>query len=102
MGISGTEKAFCDNIESNINLTIPWYLMASYAYYVEDNPILSDSMFDKLAKKILKEWDKIEHYHKEYLSKDMLEAGTFIGKYPSRVQGAVESVRKINTRRSVR
>ena len=29
-----------DVIDSNINMTVPWYLMAAYAYYVEDDPIL--------------------------------------------------------------
>ena len=28
--------------DKNINLMVPWYLMAAYAYYKEDDPILSD------------------------------------------------------------
>jgi hypothetical protein len=32
--------------------------------------------------------------HKEYLSIDMLEAGTFIGEYPTRIKGALQSVRQ--------
>lgn len=84
-----------DSIDHNHNLMVPWYLMASYAYYEQDAPILSDSMFDKLAQKILKNWEKIEHLHKEYLNVEMLKAGTYIGEYPSRVEGGLESLRRI-------
>ena len=83
-------------IDSNLNMAIPWYLMAAYAYYEEDDPILSDSYFDKLSVKILSNWDNIEHIHKDFVSKDTLEAGTFLGKYPSRVSGAVKQLRGIN------
>jgi len=81
-------------ITSNINMTVPYYLMASYAYYKEDDPIFSDDYYDLLAKKILKNWDDIEHYHKHLLSKDILEAGSFLGKYPTIVIDSLESLRK--------
>ena len=89
----GIEKACMDTCDDSINMYIPWYMMAAYAYYVEDDPILSDTMFDKMAKRMLELWDEIEHPHKKYLSEDMLKAGTFIGEYPSRVKGALDSVR---------
>lgn len=82
-----------DTCDDSINMYVPWYMMAAYAYYVEDDPILSDTMFDKMAKRMLELWDQIEHPHKKYLSEDMLKAGTFIGEYPSRVKGALDSVR---------
>ena len=87
------EKMFMDTIDKNSNMLIPWYLMAAYAYYVEDEPILEDVMFDRLAKKLLKVFDEVEHVHKELLTKDMLEAGTYLGEYPSLVQGAVRDIR---------
>ena len=77
----------------NINMMVPYYLMASYAYYVEDNPILSDAFFDNMSKVMLEDWMNIHHFHKDYLSIDTLTAGTFIGDYPSRVQGGLESLR---------
>ena len=40
--------------------------MAAYAYYVEDRPILSDSIYDRLAKKMLEYWDIIDHFHKDH------------------------------------
>lgn len=89
----GIEKACMDTCDDSINMYVPWYMMAAYAYYVEDDPILSDTMFDKMAKRMLELWDEIEHPHKKYLSEDMLKAGTFIGEYPSRIKGALDSVR---------
>lgn len=89
----GIDKAYTDVCDDNPNMLVPWYLMAAYAYYVEDDPILSDSRFDQMAKRILEHWDEIDHLHKDKLTKDDLKAGTFLGEYPSRVKGAVESVR---------
>ena len=92
------DKQCSDLIDNSINMTVPWYLMAAYAYYVEDEPLLSDSFFDRLAKKMLSEWDNIEHMHKHHISKDDLTAGTFLGEYPSRVEGAVKELRGIYVR----
>jgi hypothetical protein len=84
-----------DTIDANLQMMVPWYLMAAYAYYEEDNPILSDSMFDKLAKKMLEHWDEITHQHKGCITKEDLTAGSFLGKYPSRVQGGLKSLREV-------
>ena len=74
-------------------MCVPWYIMAAYAYYVDDKPLLEDYTFDRLAVKILNHWDEIEHFHKHFLSKEMLEGGTYLGEYPSRIQGAVAQLR---------
>lgn len=87
------DKECLDIIDNNPNMMVPWYLMAAYAYYVEDEPILSDSIFDRLSKKMLKEWENIEHMHKEFISEGDLKAGTFLGEYPTRIQGAVKHLR---------
>lgn len=81
-------------IKKNKNMMVPYYIMASYAYYVDDDPIFSDSYYDELAKRILKHWDEINHYHKYILSKDALEAGSFLGDYPSIIEGALKSLRQ--------
>jgi len=94
MDKKGIEKACIEICDDSINMNVPWYIMAAYAYYVDDDPILEDSTFDRLAKKILKEWDEITHRHKEYLNKDMLEAGTYMGDYPPQIEGALKSVRE--------
>jgi NAD-dependent DNA ligase len=78
----------------NINMMVPWYLMAAYAYYVEDDPIFTDSFFDNLAKTMLAVWDDIEHRHKHLISVGDLEGGTYLGEYPSIVAGAVEALKK--------
>ena len=70
--------------------------MCSYAYYVEDKPLISDGEFDELAKWLLENYDNVEHMHKDLVTKGDLEAGTFLGKYPNMVKGAVRSYRKIN------
>jgi hypothetical protein len=75
-------------------MTVPWYLMAAYAYYVDDDPILSDYVYDHMIKKMVKEWDRIEHIHKHFIELDALRAGTFLGEYPSKVPGAVKELRK--------
>lgn len=87
------DKECLDIIDNNPNMMVPWYLMAAYAYYVEDEPILSDSIFDRLSKKMLKEWENIEHMHKEFISEGDLKAGTFLGEYPTRIEGAVKHLR---------
>jgi hypothetical protein len=90
------DKTCIDIVDSNINMAVPWYIMAAYAYYVEDDPILSDSRFDRLAKTMLQNWDKIEHMHKHLISESDLKAGTYLGEYPSRVDGAVKQIREIH------
>ena len=87
------EKACTDICDDSINMYIPWYLLAAYAYYEEDSPIISDRLFDLIAKRILENWDQIEHVHKSYITKDMLQAGTYIGEYPTRIKGALDDVR---------
>jgi hypothetical protein len=84
-------------IKNNINMSVPYYLMASYAYYVEDDPIFSDAFYDELAKTILAEWNNITHWHRDVINKDALGAGSFLGEYPSIVEGALKSLREQST-----
>lgn len=87
-------KMCVDLVDTNMNLSVPWYLMASYAYYVMDDPIMTDGAYDRLARKMLEHWDSIEHEHKHYISVDMLKGGTYIGEYPSKVEGAVKTLKE--------
>lgn len=84
----------------NVNMMIPWYLMASYAYYKEDKPIFSDGFFDNMAKTMLECWDDIEHFHKDLLTKEDLVAGSYLGKYPERTKGGLRSLREETRSRS--
>ena len=58
------------------NSLVPWYLMASYLYYLKDISLLQDHEYDLVCKEILERWDNIDHSHKELISKDDLRAGT--------------------------
>ncbi len=70
---------------------ISMYLMAAYAYYKDDDPILADFQFDDLANYLLENIDDLpEHPHKHMLTKDMLRAGTYLGDYPGIVRGALD------------
>ena len=52
------------------------WLMASYAYYIEDVSLLADTQYDADAKLLLKYWDDFEHVHKHLVTRGDLEAGT--------------------------
>jgi hypothetical protein len=74
---------------------VPYYLMSSFLYY-ESHPQwespLTDTDYDDLCKRVLTEWDDIEHPHKHLIDYFALSAGTgFYLKqddYPQIVQGA--------------
>lgn len=82
-------------VGSNPNMAIPWYLMASYAYYELDRPILSDAAFDKLGKAMLKMWDSLEHKHKHLITEDDLKAGSLMTReFPETTVGAAKRLIK--------
>lgn len=66
------------------------FLMASYLYYRYDTSVIPDSDFDSICKRLLEEWDQIEHPHKHLISRGDLEAGSgfALKDYPAMVQGA--------------
>lgn len=69
------------------------YLMAAHAYYVEDDPVMTDHEFDTLAKELLEDYD-IASKHPHCPSKDDLRAGTYLGEYPSIVPLATRQYRQ--------
>ena len=71
-----------------MNNPIAKYLMCSYAYYKLDTNLISDHEFDQLGKDILANYDNIEHMHKHLVTKEMLNAGTYLGDYPTMVRSA--------------
>jgi len=68
------------------------YMMASYAYYMVDDPIMTDGEFDELAKKLLDNYDQYSS-HPHCPTRDDLRAGTYLGDYPQIVIGALEQYR---------
>ena len=88
------DKKCKEIIESKPNMMIPWYLMASHAYYTQDDPILSDGLYDELAQRMLSSWDNLKHIHKHIITKEDLCAGTLLTrKLPNRIEHAVKALR---------
>lgn len=79
--------------DENPNMLVPFYLMASYAYYVLDRPILDDGDYDQLCQRLDDQWDEIEHRDKAWIARDDLAAGTRLSTlYPSMAKGAASSL----------
>ena len=79
----------------NPNMLIPFYLMAAYAYYHLDDPILTDSVYDQVCKDIAKYWDEIDHYHKHLVNLEDMEAGTCLlaeEDFPAIIKGAIQNM----------
>ena len=67
----------------NINMMVPYYLMASYAYYKQDDPIFSDGFFDSMGKTMLACWDDIEHNQQLFLASKSQRLNTLFTKLQS-------------------
>jgi NAD-dependent DNA ligase len=64
--------------------------MAAYAYHVDHDPIISDSQYDRMIKRMLDHWSEIEHKHKELISiKDH-----HVETYPFMIKTAVKDMRR--------
>ena len=77
------------------NVMVPWYVLASYAYYHLDQPVISDMAFDRLARRLLIDWKQTEHQHKHLISEDALRAGTMLlseDEYPSVAKDAAKAL----------
>jgi hypothetical protein len=59
-------------ISSCVNL----YLILSYAYYIQLSSLVDDSVYDALAKRLLSEYNSINHIHKYLIDEASLKAGT--------------------------
>ena len=88
------DKYVLELVREKVRLAAPWYIMCAYAYYKQDDPIVSDETFDKLAIILTKAWDQIDHPNKGWITLDMVKAGTFLGDYPEWIESNLEIVRK--------
>ena len=74
---------------TNPNMLVPYYLMYSYAYYIEGESLVEDVEFDQMCQDLLEKWDIITHWHKNLIELDSLRAGTgYALQYPNRVKYA--------------
>ena len=77
--------------QNNPNMLVPYYQMYSYAYYKENESLISDTEYDNICKQIIEKWDNITHWHKSLLTLDALKAGTgYDIEYPNRVISAAK------------
>ncbi len=81
--------------KANPNLLVPHWLIASFMYYVEDNPILADATFDAIVRDLGDQWDMVEHRHKHLIDRGMLKSGFYLQPedYPGIVKGAASALR---------
>ena len=79
-------------------MLVPYYLMFSYAYYKENESLITDSEYDQICRDLITNWNDITHWHKPLLDLESLKAGTVYDiKYPNRVVTAALSLIKENT-----
>jgi len=94
IGQDGYFDARCEAcIARSPSMLVPWYLMASLAYYWWDTSLLSDGLFDKLCQDLAFAiaMDELEHMHLSLIDPDELGAGTCSlaeEDFPSMVHGA--------------
>ncbi len=82
-------------VKENVNMAVPWYLMAGYAYEVLNTPILSDGCWDWLCDVLYERHAEIMHIHKHLVSLDDLQTGTasgFVAYLPEMVKNSCHSL----------
>jgi len=91
-------RLFDDHVHAEVTRTpaaaISWYLIASYAYYEMDCPVLTDALFDRVAGFILNNYDRLTHQHKALLDLETLKCTTFLGTYPTIVINTYHQIRR--------
>lgn len=76
------------------NLLVSWFMIAGYAYYRVGGPamVMEDPTFDRLVQRLREKYDEADHYHKELITEDHLNAGTgYDIEYPTIVKHAYAS-----------
>jgi hypothetical protein len=59
-------------VNTNPNMLVPWYLMASHAYHWLGRMIISDALYDEICQRLDAQWDAITHWHKIYIDRSAL------------------------------
>lgn len=76
-------------------MVVPWYIISTYAYHVEDDPIISDARYDRLSRMMLENWKDIDHKHKEFIVVNKNQNGALIEEYPKQTKIAVQELRSV-------
>ncbi len=62
------------------NMLVPWWMMACWAYEEGPFPLISDALFDQIARDLDVEWDSVQHRHKQLVCRADLKGRLgFIG-----------------------
>ena len=95
-------KSRTDISRMSANQLVSWFMIGSYAYYRLGERVMEDQDFDFLVLRLKEEYDNADHYHKDYITEDHLNAGTgYDIKFPTIVKHAYYSyMREINARTS--
>ena len=62
----------------NPNMLVPYYLMFSYAYYKENESLITDSEYDQICQDLITNWDNITHWHKPLLESRITQGWNWI------------------------
>jgi hypothetical protein len=54
------DKSCLDSIDVDINQSIMWYMCATWALN-EENPIITENVYNHIKRKIKKNWEIIDH-----------------------------------------
>lgn len=84
-----------DCIETDISNAIPWFILSSYAYNVEEDPVISDFVFEKIKKRIVENWDDINHKYKENLDVDIVKGLCYTREYPKHSERGLKHLKEI-------
>jgi len=83
-------------IDKTSNGLISWFLMASYTYHIHNVALISDDLYDTLARRIRAEWETLDHRHKALITIEDLRAGSMYrtapAEYPVTVRSAAASL----------
>lgn len=58
------------------NRLVPFYLMASLAYYELNDNFMDDAAYDHICRRLQAEWEEVRHPHKALVKFDSLDATT--------------------------
>lgn len=81
-------------VANKINLAVSWWLIASYAYYLLDENLISDEFFDYLTLLIKENYEQITHENKDLITPERIACGSAFDLriYPTRVMVCAEQL----------
>ena len=89
------DKDCYDNLEEDISKSVPWYIIAHLAIEQED-PILSETAFEKVSFILEENWEEIDHELKKYLDFSDVRHRLYRGEFPFAARSILEMLRSSN------